>query len=454
MTALSIEQQRAIALAQARRRRSESESAPEQPVYRSPIFPLSNYGDGDVRFDLGSGITGAIGRTISAPGEAMRGELQVMDGQGRLTDEAIGRSLEFAGVTLPVNPALRAGDRAIPGAARSLQRPRADSPSAESLRQAAGGQYRQMRATGATYPSDDMVRMARTTMARMNQDGFNEATAPRTFGTLQRLTDPPEGSFGTIDGLQSARRTFGRLRQQTTDPTEADAASQAIRGLDEFIQTPSVAPTAAQGRASSLLQEANGNYSAAMRSREIGGIERAAELRSAAANSGQNLGNQIRQRVASALLSRRPLSGYTPDEIQVLEQIIMGTTAQNATRFTGNMLGGGGGLGGVTAAGLGGMAGASVAGPVGAGVGAAATALTGRAMRSVSNSLTERALRQADDMIRRRSPLYRQMLRQVPAEGRSPERRMALVRALMAIDYSNMEWSWERQGHQSTRMLD
>lgn len=436
MTELSLGQRQAIAIAQAR---AAAQQQTEQPTRSSNIFPVSRYGD-EYRLDWDAGITGAIGRAISAPGEAMRGELQVMDEQGNITDDAIGRSLEFASIFSPANPAVRAGDRAIPGATRSLRRPRVDPPSAEQLRQTAGAQYDMMRSSGATYPADDIVRSARTAMARMNQDGFNDATAPRTFGTLQRLTDAPEGGFGTIEGLHAARRTFGRLAQQSTEPTEREAARRAMGLVDEFIQQPSGTPTTAQRSAASTLNEANQNYAAGMRSREIGGIAETAELRSSAANSGQNLGNQIRGRVATGLTRSRPFAGYSQEELAALEQIVLGTPAQNGTRYLGNLLGGGGGLGGITAAGLGGAAGAHVAGPVGLGLGAAGTALTGRAMRSISNKLTENALRRADILIRQRSPLYQQMLREVPARpGLSTPQRMSLVRAVMALELSRFE---------------
>lgn len=432
MQNLTPEQSAAIQRAQERRLASET----DQPTRSSSIFPISRYGD-DYRLDFNAGITGAIGRAIRAPGEAMRGELQVTDGQGNITDEAIGRSLEFAGVVVPANPALRAGERAIPGAAGSLHRPDVPPPTREQLRATGARQYDEFRGTDVTYPQSDIQRMSQEAAADLSQGGFNRRNAPQTFGVFDDVAAIPPGGIVSPNEIQSMRQALGRAAAPNVQyPADAAAASQALSRFDDFVKTYGQPSSPAYRRASQSLEDANGNWGAMRRSDTITGVEDAAHLRSSAANSGLNSGNTIRQRVASALISGRPLRGFSAEERAALRQIVEGTLAQNTTRDAASLLGGGGGLGGITAAGIGGAAGASVAGPGGAIGGAIGVGLTGRLMRVISNRLTENALRRADEQIRRRSPLYQRILRETPMEGRSPEQRMMLVRAMLALELS------------------
>lgn len=421
--------------------RSPDRSHPD--YFRGMIIPRERDGvTGETSWAVPR-ILDPVIRSVQAPGEAMRGELQVIGDDRRPTDEAIARSLEFGATMAPASAGMARGTAHSRTLGEAIRR-RPDPPTAQQLRQAASSQYDQMRATGATYAADDIARMAQETMVRMNQEGFNDATSPRTFRILQQLSQPREGQFGTIDGLQAARRTFGQLRRQALDPTEGAAAGIALRGLDEFIQAPVQSPTTAQTGAAGLLRTANANHAAASRSREIGGIERASELRAAAANSGNNLGNTIRQRVTSALTSRRPLSGYSDEELRALEQIIRGTFAQNASRDLGSFLGGGGGIGaqqtGISGAGVGALLGAPVGAAVeGATIGGVATVGLGAASRALSNALTSRALRRADDMIRGRSPLYQDMLRRVPQGDKTASERLAVIRAMIALELSRID---------------
>lgn len=190
---------------------------------------------------------------------------------------------------------------------------------------------------------------------------------------------------------------------------------------------------AARAEAYGALKSANANYAAGKRSDLVKGIERAADLRAAAANSGQNTGNATRQRVASALLREKDVSGFSDAEKSALEGIVQGSRSANVTRAIGNYLGGGGGLGALSATGLGGAAGAAATGtPGGAAIGAAIPPLLGAASKNISNRLTQSALNQADELIRMRSPLYEEMLRAAPLQQVGPTKRAAIARALLA----------------------
>lgn len=235
----------------------------------------------------------------------------------------------------------------------------------------------------------------------LEQKGINAELAPKTFSILNKLADAPEGSFVTASNFDTLRRTLGNAARDFTNPTEQKAASQAIKHLDNYLaELP--AQDVAKGDAQSaarILSDARGNYASARRSETVTGAVETADGNAAAANSGQNIGNAIRQRFNSILKSDRASSGFKPEEIAQAERVRDGTLTGNAARFTGNMLGGGGGLGAVVAAGVGGAATA----PWG-GFGAALPAV-GYGLKKFSDMSVRRQAELLDEMVRSNSPL-------------------------------------------------
>jgi hypothetical protein len=125
--------------------------------------------------------------------------------------------------------------------------------------------------------------------------------------------------------------------------------------------------------------------------------------------------------------------GYSPEEIAALEKVVEGDRVRNSLRFYSNLAGGGGGMGAVVSGAVAGTAGGSVGGvPVVGGLAGAAIPASGVAARLGAGALAKRSMRLADELIRSRSPLYEQMMNDPKMQVISPERRAALVRALLA----------------------
>ena len=446
MAELTIDQKKALAMAAARKR---AQGNAETPAVSGGVLPFSKMQNGEVRFDSNAGILGAAKRFFTLPHDVMTGDVPVRDESGNLSPEILSRSMEAAAFASPVNPAMRAGEKIIPGVANSLKKAKVDAPTSEQLLKAGSEGFDAMRATRAEYPSAAVKQMAEMLKVRMNQEGFDDITAPSTFSTLNKLASPPENSIATIGGLHSARKVFGKIGQKFNEPSDQAASRTAVNALDEFIRThdapgsmagtASGAGRAARKQAAEYLAEANANYAAGKRSDLIQGIERAADLRAAAANSGQNTGNAIRQRVASALLKEKDTAGFNPAEKDALEGIVRGSRNANLTRDIANRLGGGGGLGSAWIGGIGGAGGAALGtqfgAPVaGAAIGAAIPMALGGALKGASNRITQGALKSADEMIRARSPLYEQMLRDAPMVAETPSKTSALIRALLQAE--------------------
>lgn len=396
-------------------------------TYQGQILPLSVDSEGGKHFDSNAGIVGAIKRALMLPGDAMAGKVDPT------SQEGIGRALEFAGTFSPATPGLRSGAGLVPGEAQQLRQSVPKVPSADDLFAEAGRNYDAMRESGVDYASDAVKNAAQAMKSRLEEQGFDAEVAGKTHSILNKLSSPPEGSVANIKGLHSARKTFGKIAQNYNDPTDQSAATQVIRGLDEFIgaDDPSSVVAGTASEAANALKAGNANYAAASRSDSLTGVERAADLRAAAANSGTNTGNAIRQRIASALLKPKDASGYSPEELTSLEKIVTGTPAQNATRYVGNLLGGGGGLGQMLTTAAGAGAGAASGGGYGAAIGAALPIAAGATSRTISNALTRKALKAADEGVRSRSPLYEGMKKNAPMEVDRQAKAEAILRALL-----------------------
>jgi hypothetical protein len=414
----------------ARRRGGDQPAA--QPKQMGTILPISRDESG-VKFDSDAGILGMLKSALTLPRDVMQGKVDPM------SDEAIGRSFEMATIGSPVNPAVRAGQGVLPAVKPKMVKSKPKVPTADDLLKAGGADFDRMRASGVDYASDAVKTMAEALKRKLESDGFDPEVATKTHKILNKLASPPEGSVASIKGLHSARKTFRKVAQNFNDPTDQSAASQVISGLDDFIGSPGRGGVVAGSadEAAQALKSGNANYAAGKRSDLLTGIERDAGIRAQAANSGQNSGNAIRSRVASALLQPKRIAGYNAAEQAALEGIVKGSKAANATRYAGNLLGGGGGMGQMLTMAAGGATGAAVGGPGGASAGVMLPLAVGAGSKQLSNFLTKKALRSADEMVRMRSPLYERMLAEAPNVPISAERRAALIRALLASQQAN-----------------
>jgi hypothetical protein len=402
----------------------------EPKKYSGSVLPFSIGQDGRAQFDSNAGILGSVKRAFTLPGEVHKGKIDPM------SEEGIGRATEMAAVASPLSPGVRASRDVFTG---PLRKEEVKPPTAPALKEAADTAYDSVRQMGVDYKSNAVSETALGIQAALEKDGILANLAPKTHAIVGQLQRPPEGSVAPLAGLEAARRALGHAARDFQNPTEQLAARRAVDALDDFIArgaTPDgtgavVAGPAAE--AARTIADARGNYAAAKRSDKLTGAEERAELNAAVANSGQNLDNSVRQRVRDIIANPKQAAGYSEAELAALNEIARGTPTRNAVRFAGNLMGGGGGLGAVVSGAVGGMAGGTLGGPYGAAVGIGIPA-AGYGAKKVANALTQRSLKHADELVRTRSPLYEQLMRDAPMVPVGAERRAALVRALMAAD--------------------
>lgn len=346
----------------------------------------------------------SIYSAVTLPGDVAQGNVSMYGADGRTNTDVIGRSAELAAVASPVPAATRAGAGifGVPISPRAVP----VVPTREALEQASTSGYDQARGLGVEVRPQPISDLGMRVGSQLNEMGVQSELAPKTFSILGKLADPPAESVATLGNIEALRRSLGHAAKDFANPTEQLAAKTAQRAIDDYLaalpaQDVVRGPAA---EASKILSQARGNSAAAFRSERItDDVLYAANLNAGSTYSGKNLGNATRQRIKSLLLSDKKSAGYSADEIAQMEQIVQGTGLGNASRTAGNLLGGGGGLGGMVSAAIGGAATA----PYG-GVGAAAP-LVGMALKKLSDRSVDSQVRILDELIRSRSPLAQEL---------------------------------------------
>lgn len=394
------------------------------------------------------GLAGGAADTAMLPGRVLK-EAQTPAPQISDSDVSvlsIPQAMNFATFSSPVNPAVRAGELAIPGEANAYNSQKWFSPgykqqvpTADELKRVGGGQIEQARNMGVEFTPETAQNLGAQLEAAVQARGYNDVTAKETFGTLAGLRKPPDGAVSSSFGnLQTLREQLSKAAG-SPDARERAAANSAIAELDKWLSSPhppaslagATTPEAA-AEAASIYKTGRGNYASAMRSGDVTGRAEAADLRAAASNSGRNIDNLTRQRFVDILTNDAKARGYSDQSLGAIEDLVRGSKATNSARYIGNLLGGGGGIGqtGVAAigAGAGALAGTAAGAPtIGAAVGAAVPGTVGAAAKSLANALTRSGVKKIDEMIRMESPLFQEM----PKTARKALMQDAIVRALM-----------------------
>ncbi len=355
--------------------------------------------------------------------------------------------MEAATLASPLPAAMRAGEKAIPGVAKALIGEKA-VPTAKELVAEADKNYGRARTAGVEFDPLIFKDFARNVSQELETAGRIDAptSAAGTHDILRRLQNVPQAGAGeratqSISNIDAFRQSLSDIANDFGKSSKSDraAATIALKRLDEFIPTlgpqDTLAGAAALPYALEQIGKGRGNTAAAKRSNLISGdldrahtgiIERADDA-AAAANSGQNSGNALRQRVKGLLANKEDLNGFNPQEIGKAELINDGTRGMNYSRGVANFMGGGGGLGAQATSAFTAGLGALLGGVPGAAAGATAGPVVGLTAKAIENSLTRKQVQGLDELLRTRSPLYADR----PTNYTAASPHTALIRALM-----------------------
>jgi hypothetical protein len=327
------------------------------------------------------------------------------------------------------------------GLASALSKtPELAAPSVDALKASykAGIDHPDVKAV--TFDPDSLADLHDTIRYDLEQRGFRDRRETNTFSDLNELSNTTPtmaraaGAPATVADVESVRKSLGKTAQELGPdfrPTpDAAAASVAVKHIDNWFNNLKQ-PDLLSGdisKAAPIMQNARGDYAAAMRAQDIQNKAGNAALQAGSSYSGGNINNATRQAL-------RPLakndfakaSGYSDSEQAQLSKAIMGNTIGNAARSVGKL---------APDSGLKAME--HVAAAYASGGASIPASLATLAAKMAGDYATKRNVGKLDEMLRARSPLHQANLQNPtvnpaltapspPSIGRS-----ALVNALLS----------------------
>ncbi len=354
-------------------------------------------------------------RSLTLPGDVATGKTAIQpttpgmwsdEDEARLqaTNAAItGRAKDLAQLVTPVSPAARIGV----GFAGVPQSPSVtprfpQSPSVDQLYAAANGDYAVARAMGVQIKPQSVANFAQRFQGELENDGFRDYLAPKTFSALNEMQNVPDGNaFANLADIDGMRRVLGRAAGDFTNPTEQEAASRAIGALDKYVgSVPSADVVSGDAQAvQRVLDSARGNYAAAKRAELIESQEEKAQRQAGVSGSGANINNALRQRMNQIINNKKLQRGFSDDEVDQMRQIAMGTPSGNLARKIGKL------------APTGVVSSIPFLGAVAMGepVTAATIGTIGHVGKALGERSTERGIESLSEAVRARSPLAQQL---------------------------------------------
>jgi hypothetical protein len=356
------------------------------------------------------------------------GARQAMQGDG-LWEKAKGAGTAALGaasyVASPINAALRvavgnpveqltgvpkeysefAAGLALPGIGltRATPKPTAitKAPTSDQLKDAYVAAKNSPEVNAVQVQPSALSDVGNTIASELSAKKFSPVRAKETFALLDDLTaSPPNGAVLTLDNIDDVRHQLG-LIAGGLNKTDAAAAQIAKKKLDEWAaKIPQADVLAGDTKvAAKTMAEGRANYAGAKLADALDKRVAKAEMQTAAANSGMNLQNQLRQKV-NQFLESKDARGLSDPDRKRMQDFVKGTVTQNVMRGAGNVLGGGGGLGTM-------LTGAGGALASGSPLGALLPAV-GFGLKALSNALTARQAERLSEVLRSNTPLGKQ----------------------------------------------
>lgn len=322
-------------------------------------------------------------------------------------------------------PYARAGAAILGGGLGAGLKSRAALPAlknAEQIEQAATTGYQSANLKNVVFKDDAIDSLQN----QMRSATLNSDLAPTTHKIIDTLDSPVAGKANfTWEDVQTARQLLGDEAGRFADPVAQGAAVKAKKALDTFLDNldQSHLQSGDANLAVQTYRAANANWAAKSALNALSGKEYAADLSAAAANSGANYENVLRQRLKTVLLSKSQRAQFSSDEIKAMEDIVKGGVSDNSLRALGNLMGGGGGLGAVVSGGAGALA--------GLGLGGLAIPAAGAILKGISNRIIGNKVGRLSNTIAARAPANAQIVAKRNAIAAQPNPGLDYRRALL-----------------------
>lgn len=214
-------------------------------------------------------------------------------------------------------------------------------PELPKLREAAKAAYDKADEAGVIIRPEPMQRLNAQIQEDLAEFGFDPVLQPRIKPVLDRLQAAGEGNI-TLKGIDTIRKVANNARI-SQDPSERKLGWMLISRIDDFVDgvKPADVLSGNPGKGALALSEARSLWRRIAKNEEMMTAVRKAELRAGSTGSGGNTENAIRQNLRRIVERGK---GWTTDEMDALEEIVMGTPTQNVMRLAGKLSPSGNGL--------------------------------------------------------------------------------------------------------------
>jgi hypothetical protein len=214
-------------------------------------------------------------------------------------------------------------------------------PELPQLRAAAKAAYDKADEAGVIIRPEPIQRLNAQIQDDLAEFGFDPALQPRIKPVLDRLQAAGEGNI-TLKGIDTIRKVANNARI-SQDPSERKLGWMLISRIDDFVDSvkPADVLTGDPRKGAFALSEARSLWRRIAKNEELMTAVKKAELRAGSTGSGGNTENAIRQNLRRIVEKGK---GWTTNEMNALEEIVMGTPTQNVMRLAGKLSPSGNGL--------------------------------------------------------------------------------------------------------------
>jgi hypothetical protein len=200
--------------------------------------------------------------------------------------------------------------------------------------------FKEARGSKVAVDPNDVLNLVDRTRTKL----ANEGAPPSLAGGANATIDELEASANrAIDaGQPMSANDLVAYRQTMTNHTKFPSPNSAAAGMAKSVYDAwekDTLPTLAD-----VHQAAIANFREGSLGQAIANKADRATYGAAAANSGMNIENKLRQSLVSIVFDPRKLGRYSDETQQLMKEVVNGTKPLNALRAVGNLLGGGGGL--------------------------------------------------------------------------------------------------------------
>ena len=194
----------------------------------------------------------------------------------------------------------------------------------EEQRMQAADAYGQVRADRRVLPQKSVDDMALDISARMDAERLNPRLQPGSAAVLDAILQDSSGPM-RIEDLENLRRLTTQAMPATASPADRRLGGIMTEDITRYLDS-------LNDPVADALKDGRSAYRRAMAAEAVENASTRASRRAARTGSGGNSINAMRQNLSSIVETPRKARSFKPDELQAMDDIVMGTTGQNVAR--------------------------------------------------------------------------------------------------------------------------